>query len=203
MGLTAYGKFQKLRKAKHQCRAMGFCGSTKGINHLNSRMRVARSFRGIQLDDFTKQTIQGYNGLFQVFLTHSAVERYCAEVFGDKYFKLQEIMAPYDPQPVVATFINLDHKQRFYSFLCEHVDVKLRVRLDAVLRGENINVAILSAAIRHLFVHGHLAAHTNGASPAKIYAMCKVVSDFLLGFVDQEFSAKVEAYCTAVGFESV
>jgi len=46
------------------------------------------------------------------------------------------------------------------------------------------------------------AAHANRASPAKVYSMCMAVSDFTLGFVDQEFSAKVEAYCTAVGFES-
>ena len=202
MGLTAYGKFQKLRKAKHQCRAMGFRCSTKDINHLNIRMRVAQSFRGVQLDGFGKRTIQGYNGLFQVFLTHSAVERYC-DVFSYKYYKLQQIMAPYNPQLVMATFIDLDHKQRFYSFLRENVDNTLQKNLDAILRGENINVAHLSAAIRHIFAHGYLAAHTNGASPAKIYAICKAVSDFLLGFVDQEFSVKVEAYCTAVGFESV
>ena len=201
MGLTAYGTFQKLRRAKHQCRAMGFRGSTANINHLNSRMRVSHSFRGIQLEGFTKQTIQGYNGLFQVFLTHSALERYC-DIFGYKVYRLQEIMAPYDPQPVVATFVDLDHDQRFYTFLHERVNAQLQLNLAACLCGDDVNVAHLSAAIRHIFAHGYLAAHANRASPAKVYAMCTAVSDFLLGFVDREFSAKVEAYCAAVGFES-
>ncbi|MCB0916615.1 MAG: hypothetical protein KDC23_13085, partial [Actinobacteria bacterium] len=47
------------------------------------------------------------------------------------------------------------------------------------------------------------AAHANRASPAKVYSMCMAVSDFLLGFVDQNFSAKVEAYCNSASHDSV
>jgi len=50
----------------------------------------------------------------------------------------------------------------------------------------------ISAAIRHIFVHGHLAANANGAKPKKIAEGCMLVSDFLLDFMDAEFTKSME-----------
>jgi hypothetical protein len=81
MGLIAFATFQALLKNGHTSKHMGFRGTNGQVNVFANRMRVARSFRGIQLDGYTDASTLGYNAFFQVFLTHSALECY-AQLIG-------------------------------------------------------------------------------------------------------------------------
>src|SRR5262245_36547501 len=76
MGLNAFPEFNALYKAGHQLRSMGLTGKAGDVTRLTYRMKLAKSFRGIDAPGIAERTIQGYNGLLHVFLTHSALEQY-------------------------------------------------------------------------------------------------------------------------------
>ena len=50
----------------------------------------------------------------------------------------------------------------------------------------------VGAAIRHIFAHGHLSASPKEANSEDIVAICTEMLDFLLSYMDEEFSKFVE-----------
>ena len=62
---------------------MGFKCKAGDINEFANRVRLVRSFRGLQLDGYADETVAGYNAFLLIFLTHSALERF-SEIFGVK-----------------------------------------------------------------------------------------------------------------------
>src|SRR5437763_73440 len=54
----------------------GLKGTAGEIVRWSSRFKLARNFRGLQVDECSERTLRGYSGFFRVFLTHSALERY-------------------------------------------------------------------------------------------------------------------------------
>ena len=167
------------------------------INRLNARVNLAKSFRGIKLEGFTEKTVAGYDAFFQVFLTHSALERFM-KVHGVKNVDaLSDLMEPYGPGEVVRKFFVFDSKGKLFDFLCKHIDEKgkkTREGFTKCKRGESTNVAYISAAIRHIFAHGHLTANADNINPWKVQKACVLVSDFLLRFMDAEFTRKIDEY---------
>src|SRR5437899_619730 len=55
---------------------MGLKGTAGDVVRWSSRVKLARNFRALQVEDCSEQTLAGYSALFQVFLTHSALELY-------------------------------------------------------------------------------------------------------------------------------
>lgn len=198
MGLESFGRFQQLRRHEYVPSRIGFSSGVDSgtINRLHARINVAKSFRGIELEGINEKTVQEYSAFFQVFLTHSALEQ-SMKLYGIKNVSgLSEFLAPYSPEKVVAEFFELDEKYKLYKFLCKHIDVrgkKVEEGLTMCKRGESTNVAYVSAAVRHIFVHGHLSANADGINPRKVYKACISVSDFLLRFMDAEFTKKIDA----------
>jgi hypothetical protein len=200
MGFTSFKTFQDLLSINHFPKRMGLKCTAGDINRLNSRMRLARSFQGILLEGYNEKTISGYNALFQVFLTHSVLEQYC-HVFGHRLDRLAPVMAPYAPETVITTFRDSDPEQRFYKFLHERVNNYLKQHLINCFNGSDANVGHLSASIRHIFAHGHLTAHANNVNPDHVNLVCACISDFLLNFMDAEFTKFFEEYCIAKDLE--
>ena len=165
------------------------------INRLNARVNLAKSFRGIKLEGVKEKTVAGYDAFFQVFLTHSALERFM-KVHGIKNVgDLTDLLEPYAPGEVVGEFFELDGKSKLFDFLCKHIDEKgkrTKEGLTSCKRGESTNVAYVSAAIRHIFAHGHLTANADDINPWKVQNACTPVSDFLLRFIDAEFTRKID-----------
>lgn len=103
-------------------------------------------------------------------------------------------MEPYGPFKVAEEFFERDKNGKLCDFLIEKIDRrKLEDGFVKCKNGESGNVARISAAIRHIFAHGHLSAHANGASPRDVHASCMSISDFLLSFMDAEFTKKIDA----------
>jgi hypothetical protein len=194
MGLRSYPRFQALYREKHMPQWMGFRGHAGDITRLSNRVRLARSFRGIELDGYSRPTVLGYNAFFQVFLTHSALERYL-DLIGLKLDTLEDLFRPRGAGEVVAAFFESDHGGRLFRFLHERVNDRLKVKLSACRDGGSCNVGQISASVRHIFAHGHLTAQSNGVNPRRAYASCKGVSDFLLDFIDDHFEVKLDDYC--------
>lgn len=209
MGLASYGKFQELRKrsgyAPHRT---GFVESVDGvqittyINRLNARVNVAKSFRGIELDGVGPKTVKGYDAFFQVILTHSVLERFM-RLYGktSRVSTWNEMIAPHNPQEVIEDFFALDEGAKLFEFLCDHIDERgkpIEDGLTACKNRESTNVAFISTAVRHIFAHGYLTANVNKANPIKLHKACMLVSDFLLNFMDAEFTKSIDDCCDRI-----
>jgi hypothetical protein len=44
----------------------------------------------------------------------------------------------------------------------------------------------MSAGIRHVFAHGPLCAYSNRIHPKNVYSICRLISNFLIDFMDIE-----------------
>ncbi len=204
MGLNSYGKFQELRKRKgyapHRTglvKKVDDIHITTYVNLLNARVNVAKSFRGIELEGVGPKTVKGYDAFFQVVLTHSVLERF-VRLYGKtaRVSTWEKMISPHNPQGVIEEFFELDEGERLFEFLCARLDDRGKPIEDGLIACKNrnsTNVAFISAAIRHIFAHGYLTANVNKANPVKLYRACMLVSDFLLDFMDAEFTKAVDA----------
>src|SRR6266508_5890712 len=192
MGLQRFAKFQELIRSGHYPRAMGFAVRVGDINIFANRIRLARSFRGIQLDGYTDNTVLGYNAFFQMLLTHSALECFLKLNGLKSVGQLEDLLKPYKPEPVIETFIEKDRDGRLFTFLHDHVEERLKPKLEACRNRTSTNVGYILASIRHIFAHGHLTANANRINPRNVYTICKVTSDFLLDFMEREFAKKID-----------
>lgn len=199
MVLQEFAKFQQLLKLEHSPSEIGFGLNVRAgdINRFANRVRLARGFRGINLEGYSQETIVGYNAFFQVFLTHSALERFL-EINSLKLDELDSLIAPYNPEKVIQEFLEKDKNALLYNFLHERVNDKLKVKLSQCQSCSSTNVAHISASIRHIFAHGHLCAHSNCINPKNVYSICISISDFILNFMDAEFTNKIEDYYNKV-----
>lgn len=66
MGLQGFIKFHELLTEGHSPEMMGFgtqvCAGD--INRFAARVRLARSFQGIKLDEYSSKTVSGYDAFF-------------------------------------------------------------------------------------------------------------------------------------------
>lgn len=193
MSSRAIKAFFELYSAGHSPERMDISGSAGDINRLSSRVRLAKAFRGICLEGYSESTTLGYNAFFQVFLTHSALERYLA-LIDTKVEDMEAVLSPYGPEEVVREFFRLDSNGRLFDFLHARVKQRLKGHLTACRDGTSSNVGTISASIRHIFAHGHLTANANDQDPRRCYRACGMVSEFLLAFIDEHFSQKIDQY---------
>ncbi|KST63172.1 hypothetical protein [Mastigocoleus testarum] len=197
MELQGFNKFQEILHHNHRPPSIGFAEnvSTGDINRFASRIRVAKNFRGINLDGYAENTVYGYDGFFQVFLTHSALEVFM-EIMSIKNLGLLEAkIEQYNPEQVIQLFIEKDPKNLLYEFLYQRLTSnKLKDNLNKCHTGSSNNVAYISASIRHIFAHGYLCAYSGGIKPRQVHTICTSISEFLLCFMDLEFAKKIESY---------
>lgn len=204
MALTSFSTFQALLKDGHTSKHIGFRGGAGQVNLFANRLRVARSFRGIELEGYSDATTLGYNAFLRVFLTHGALECYAHLVGADPAYgpAIAGPLQGYTPERVIQTLIRHDPGGRLCAFITRKLTARtLKEIVYACQRGESTNVAGLSAAIRHIFAHGELTAHANRVKPRQVHVICVAISDFLLDFMDREFTRQIDRYCAAVGVE--
>ena len=204
MGLTSFNAFCKLPQ-RFKPQSMGFACDIGTINRLSARMGLAKSFQGIQLDGYKEATVRGYNALFRVFLTHSALECFC-KVYGysTKWKNMRIDIAPvierHQSIEVLRLFRERDNRDKLYIFLQRHLtDEVLKKDLKDCKDGTFNNVAAVSAAIRHVFAHGVLTANANDMNPRAAHEIGTAVANFVFNVIDAEFSRTVEAYCENEG----
>jgi hypothetical protein len=199
MVLQGFAKYQQLLNLEHSPSEIGFGLNVRAgdINRFASRFRLARGFRGINLEGYSQETIVGYNAFFQVFLTHSALERFL-QINSLELDELDSLIAPYNPEKVIQEFFEKDKNALLYNFLYERVNNKLKGKLNQCQSCSSTNAAYISASIRHIFAHGHLCAHSNCMNPKNVNSICISISDFILNFMDTEFTKKIEDYYNKV-----
>ena len=193
MPIQGFGIFVRLLKSDHCSKDMGLKGTASDVTRWNARVRLARSFRGLDVDSYSDRTLKGYNAFFQVFLTHSALERYL-DIIGVSEDNLEPVLQPYNPEKTMEEFFNYDKKGRLFAFLHERLNQRLKTKLTACREGRCHNVGSISASIRHIFAHGHLTANSYGINPNHLARACTGVSDFLLDFMDSDFTLRISEY---------
>lgn len=193
--LTSNKLFHDLkRQVEADITRLGFPCQLHDINELNNRYRLARSFEGILLKEYSDEIRAGYDAFFQVFLAHSTLELFMPVVGLDvrKLDLLLPLLQPYQPEVMASDFVAADVEQRLCEFLVNSLDnKKLGEHLLAIYRGEEHNPVHISAAIRHIFAHGHLTASANKINPVKMKKICSRLSTYLLDFIDAEFTIRV------------
>jgi hypothetical protein len=201
VGLQGFALFDQFYKLGHRPEAMGLNGSAGDVTRLSYRLKLARGFRTLDVENFSPRSVVGYNAFFQVFLTHSAVEQYL-KLTGQYQRLTQQKPADLETQfpslsssEVVRSFFACDKDDRLFKFLCSKLDSKnLKAGLVECQAGHCASVWPLSASIRHIFAHGHLTANAKGINPSRIHRGCKGLSDFLLNYVDDDFSGRIDGY---------
>lgn len=194
MGLRAFGTYQDLLKAGHQPQQMGFPVRAGDINRFANRLRLAREFEGLKLPTYAENTVRGYEAFVQVFLTHSALECFPKILGYSRVHELEPVIAPYPRADLLALIKENDPRGRLIGFIYKRVNGPLQKHLDDYRAGTLQNVGNLSAAIRHIFAHGHLTATGAGLNPRRVHRICTALSSFLHDFMDEEFGRRVEEY---------
>lgn len=167
-------------------------GSKFDFYRFVNRYRMAQQFRGIQLEGFEQPTEDGYSSLTRVFLVWSVFERY-TELAGDHppYKQLLSLVPKLEFNKLADHIECHDREHRLYDFLHgQSLDHNLRY-LERYRNGDRRGVVFYAAAIRHIYVHGHLTAHPNGCSADDLQEICNGLADFLLTLIQSDFSRRL------------
>jgi hypothetical protein len=166
---------------------LGFTGTAGDINRFWSRYRLAKSFRGITIDVFVPDTVQGYSALFRVFLVWSAFEHFM-RITGNNFASMAGRLAPYDPSTLDLCIRQVDDYDRFLHAVHAELDRKPhKHNLGEFLAGRPCNILIVPCAIRHIFAHGKLTPNTGVGHVAAACGVSQIVCQFLFEVMDGEF----------------
>jgi hypothetical protein len=170
--------------------SLGFHGSEGDVQRFIARYRLARSFRGLLLDDYGQATIDGYAAIFRLFLAWSAFER-LLEIIGVEQKQAHVLFDAHNVAGLCDRIAQSDNRKSFYSFIRDHTRTAVQAEIDQFLSGNVVDSVYLAAAIRHVFAHGKLSPHANRTIPRKVVRICDDIADFLLRAMDEEFSRRV------------
>ena len=171
----------------------GFTDNQGDINRFAARFRAANQFKGIILEGYGEDTTDGYSALCQVMFTWSAFETFekIAKLNRKDLGKELELFGAIE---VLDKIRAIDKKNRFYKFIYDKVNFTHKKELDNYFNQDSCNIVYLASAIRHIFAHGWLSPHANQADPKAVNQICHILSQFLLDFMDREFSMRVDQF---------
>ena len=173
-------------KARHRPRDLGLNCDFMALNRFAHRYRVARSFRGVALEQYAQETKDGYSGLFAVFLTWSAFEQYL-KIAGWTQAESAEHLSTYDAASVVAEIRGLDPEYRFYSMIAAKTKHEASRQILAFIQGNDFNFTYLASSVRHIFAHGFLTPNVNKSRPRAVAEITSRVATLHLDILGAEF----------------
>jgi hypothetical protein len=191
LSLKGYKEFCAIRDLQVKPKHLGLNGSTGDVNRLNARVKMAKSFAGIQLDGYKEVTVDAYTAMFRVFLSFTAFEVF-GYLMGHQPYQFIEYYPRHPWNEASTTIRNCDPEWVFTDALMKMIgEGGNQWALQQFKDNKFSNPMNYAQAIRNAFAHGHLTAHTGGADPDKVRIMCDTLSTLLIGIMDQEFSAIV------------
>lgn len=169
-------------------------GTTANINLLSARVKVAKCFRGIDLEGYSDETQQGYNAFFKVFLVHSALEMFAKSMRRKRITnaELAAYLETYNGPDLSYELCASKEDKKLWGFIHSKVNTKtITDKLNALIEENKCECFYLSAGLRHIFAHGHLTPNVGGVKPKRVKEICTAVSDLILHFIDSEFDKKM------------
>lgn len=171
--------------------SFGFPCDAGVLNRFSSRYRLARSFQGIQLNEYSKDTADGYSAIFHVFLAYSAFEQ-LLDCCGIKLNALEPRLASYGVTGVEAKIRSVERFDAFFIAVHEHLDREnQRKQIEAFLAGSPFNLLYLPAGVRHIFAHGKLTPNSGSADPQSAVKISAILVEFLFTVMDGEFTSRL------------
>ena len=167
------------------------------LSQWSARFRFARSFKGLDLGEAykTEDTPLGYVSIMRVFLVYSAFETYCKALNcqcgnEDQVRFLQENSLG---EKTLLEIRKLDSGNKLLTFLASHLNRNNSQIMNNFINGEvaSINISFLAKSIRHVFAHGVLTGNAGGLSAKRFEKIAKLISDFLLACMDDDFERRV------------
>tara|TARA_B100001057_G_scaffold282743_1_gene283152 strand:- start:1424 stop:2050 length:627 start_codon:yes stop_codon:yes gene_type:complete len=158
-----------------------------------NRYRMAKQFCGILLNTFKEPTQDGYSALTRVFLVWSVFERY-ADLADNPppYSQLLSMVSRLKLNLLADQIERNDSEHKLYEFLHEQSLEHNRSYLERYRDGDRRGVIFYAAALRHIYVHGHLTAHPNGCQADNVQTICNTLSEFLLELISEDFSRRLK-----------
>ena len=158
-----------------------------------NRYRMAARFQSIELEGFTDETTAGYSALTRVFLTWSVFERYAHLADAPPpYGNLLSLVPRMDLAKLADEIERHDADHRLFDFLHEQSLEQNRHFLDRYRGGDRRGVVFYAAAIRHIYVHGHLTAHPNRCNADDVVVICNALSDFIIELIRTDFGRRLQ-----------
>ena len=181
----------------------GFVGSNGDINRFAARFRAANCFTQVDFEGYSNATITGYSALFRVMLTWSTFEMF-TNVTGLYQNDLRKRLEKVGAKDILTHIRELDKEARFYRFIRDHVsDKRHKAELDNYFNQDPCNITYLASSIRHIFAHGVLTPNSNKVSPHRVRKICDILCQFLLTFMDKEFSKNIERAVNTISHRKV
>ena len=181
-----------IKEAEDSLFPLGYKGSKFDFYRFANRYRMVVRFQGISLEGFKEETEAGYAALTRVFLCWSVFERY-SELTGDPspYKQLLSLVPKISFAELADHIERHDPEKLLFDFLHEQSLEQNRHFLDRYRNGDRRGVIFYAAAIRHIYVHGHLTAHPNRCDAANVQSICHRLSDFILTLIRDDFTRRL------------
>lgn len=170
---------------------LGFSSCAGDITRVNARFRVAKSFNGIELNEFSEKVKNGYSALIKATLVYSAFESY-VKLFFEPNATIcvneegKNLIGSLSSQKIIDDIRKIDKKKKFYDFIAKNCNKTLKKILS-----KNDNPIVFLESIRHIFAHGKLTPTANGALPNDVVKICNILSDFFLEIIEEDFEKRV------------
>jgi hypothetical protein len=169
----------------------GFTKPLAEVNRFAARFRVASAFRGLVLNGYSASTSAGYTALCRTLFVYSAFEAFL-QVIGANQTSIGAELQAHGAIPLLQRLREADTDNCFYSFIHSRVNNTHKQELENYFNNDPSNVAYLASAIRHIFAHGWLTPNAGGGEASATADVCNAVCDFLLSFMDSQFSTRVD-----------
>lgn len=185
-----WARWSDLVKRRHRPKDLGLeCGFVD-LNRFAHRYRLAKSFRGISLEQYTPSTTDGYSGLFSVFLVWSAFEQYL-KIAKWRQSDCMSHFSCYEVAEPIAAVRAQDPQYRFYSMIAGKSHTDVRRQLELFMAGDGCNFTYLASSVRHIFAHGFLTPGANKSRPAAVAEICRLVAAMHFRVLECEFACRV------------
>lgn len=192
--MKGFKKFQELLGIDHFRTMRKFDGKSAGkVNRIAARMKFVLSFEEISTNNYTAETMAGYNGMFKTFLTYSAFEGFL-QLFNTQFHEVDTAFTDYSYEEISKKIITLDKGKKFLdSIHSQLTSERLQVRLKQFQDEEIMNPIVLATSIRHTFAHGKLTPNTKKVKPKVVAEICELLSDLMIEIMDTEFERKIDS----------
>jgi hypothetical protein len=171
---------------------LGLGASLAEVNRFAARYRAAKCFKGVEFEELTSGTKDGYTALIQTLLTFSAFE-HLLRCIGLRMQDTQTLLSSEERDRALTNLRRLHGQREFFEALRQHLDPPYQRQVDVHLREEPCNPVYLAAAIRHAFAHGKLAATPIGAPENSSATVARFLCRVMTKIMDREFLHRVQA----------
>ncbi len=166
------------------------------VNRFRARYRLAKSFRGLNLEGYTEDTKAGYEALTKVAFFWSAYEQMLRAL---KIKDGREIIKNHPMKEVIKKIKKLDSEFKFLRFVRQKLKDEnyLKDKVTIFIDGGACTVLTLAASVRHIYLHGHLTANVQQLHPSIVVQICDLLADSILTIIDAEFKQSIETLMIA------